>query len=131
MIEKGKVVSIKGAVVEIEIPTNYNCKDCNACLAVPPSQRIITVNNDHNIKIGDKVKVFIYQNKIKSGFFLYIFPLLFFFCFMIISMRWLKVKNEGISALFGFSGFFIAYLIVKIFSGKLKVRNQIIEIDNG
>ena len=128
MIEQGIVTQIQKDTVEVEIPVHQNCHNCNACLTRVPDKRVITVLNNRSVRIGDKVSIFIRENKIRAGFLIYILPLLIFFLMIFLSDRILHIQNEWIIALIGFFGIGLTYMVIKIFSASMKIKNYIIDI---
>lgn len=128
MIETGTIININQQFAEVEIPARKECEKCNACLALTPDTRVIRVVNNLKAQKGDEVKIFVYQNKTRSGFYLYIAPLLSFFLLFVFAKNYLAIKAELVQALIGFTGLVLTYLIIHLIFKKEKVRNYMIEV---
>ena len=119
MLEQAVICSIEHDKVKVVI--NNECPEsCNKCSSKSKSREFYVQNtNNYEIKIGDKVEIFVPPGKvILSGFLLFIMPLLLFIIFYYASKFTLSNNNDIIPSIFGIlgiaSGFLINIIIKKI-----------------
>lgn len=127
MIEIGKVINIKAALAEVELPANTKCKDCKACLFVSPSKRIILVSNKIKARKNDKVEVFIYESKAFAALILFIIPLSVFLTSFVLCYQLVRI-NELYSVVIAFTVTFIVYFVIKVLSSNLEYKSHIRKI---
>ncbi|MBN1899265.1 MAG: SoxR reducing system RseC family protein [Spirochaetes bacterium] len=121
MIEKGCVIRKKGELVEVLISSKAQCESCGLCHPASPTGRKVFAYDGLGAKINDTVEVFISPAvQVKISFILYMLPVLFFFLFYLLYSLYLyrffqNKATELISALCGFSGIYLAFLITRIY----------------
>ncbi|MCM8772792.1 MAG: SoxR reducing system RseC family protein [Candidatus Omnitrophica bacterium] len=72
MIEKGKVIEIKGNNAFVLIEEKEKCKNCNLCKKIIPRQPIIEAENYIKANIGENVEIEINEDYLLK-IFLYIY----------------------------------------------------------
>ncbi len=128
MIEKGRVVEIRGNIAKVELDPNDKCSGCPAsgiCELVggDSGKRFMEVEKKSEIKVGDKVKI-----EIKSGYFLKgtIFLFLIPAVSFIIGAAVGQTLMEGIalSLFLGFSFLAVTFFFLHLLDKKLAEKNR-------
>lgn len=126
MIEKGKIIEIKGNYAVVLMEEKERCKGCGLCKKILHRQPILEVENNVNAKVGDSVEVLIDEDfLLKMSIYIYGLPLLGFLLGIFISYF-----MEGILKILLFLSLFISFSIYGFKKGKKiseKVRPKIIK----
>lgn len=76
MLEKGRVVALKGEVAVVQFMRTSACKNCGACLKAGDSEMAVEVTNTLNAKVNDEVSVELPErNFFQAAFLMYGIPL--------------------------------------------------------
>jgi positive regulator of sigma E activity len=128
MVEKAIVCSIKGENVEVVIEKDCG-QDCRHCREENHNNTICVANiKGLEIKVGDRVEIYLAPSKaIFSGFLIFILPLFLFVIFYYIAQIFTGTEDETIPAICGGGGILVG-LGINFLIRKLKKKEELPEI---
>jgi sigma-E factor negative regulatory protein RseC len=129
--EEGIVIKVDSDKAWVKTSRTSACKACasrKSCHLSEDGQDMeVEVFNDMGAKVGDRILLGVASSALlKISFLLYIFPILLLLLGAVIGQELattLALEGSGLSALFGFSSFLIAFGLVRL-RGRRLARNQ-------
>ena len=120
--EEAIIVKINNGYCDILLKENDNCEECSAKLFCKPKDedtKSLTIKNDNNFKVGDKIHITILGSTLlKASFQLYLYPLIILIASLTIGIQLLgnQQYSELYSFLIAITAVAVYYAIFFIFS---------------
>ncbi|MCX7831633.1 MAG: SoxR reducing system RseC family protein [Actinobacteria bacterium] len=122
MKEIGIVVQKSGNRATIKFYENPHCSGCKAGCSAKGKERLIDVDDELGVKVGDTVEVEMEERYLLQGAFLsYMVPLISFFVgylFGSVINNLFNLKGESLPIALSFTFLFLSYLIIKFLFDK-------------
>lgn len=121
MGEQGKVIEMKGKLLQLEIPRSAACGGCKACVPMDGKNTMTTFAlNECGAKVGDTVEIAPGEGgRALPALILYGIPLVVFVLLVLLFTRFLSDLYAFLAA---FGGLVLCYLIVWLCAKKMNTE---------
>nr|WP_315022475.1 SoxR reducing system RseC family protein [uncultured Aminipila sp.] len=123
--EEGIVIEVMGNMAKVKAGKHSDCLNCGACPGNDAA--VITLDNTIGAKVGQRVEFeIIGSNSLKAAFMVFVLPLIFIFCGMIVGNQIAEfMKGDDVVGriIGGIVAFVLAGILIKLFDrhvGKMK-----------
>ena len=127
LIEEGIVTKVFNNEVEISLIETSNCDSCiTKDFCKGERSKTIGLKNDHNLNVGDKVKIEVKgKTVLQTVFLLYGIPILILLLSFLIFYQMVETNKEIIASSISFFAIGIYYLMISFFLRKLQKQFKV------
>jgi sigma-E factor negative regulatory protein RseC len=127
-LETGTVIKISGNMAQVQLERKSACTGCKACILGNSGYMLASAINTLGAKEGDRIQIeYKRPNQVRSGFILYILPLLAFVPGYLIGARagvpYSQATADAIGFVAGIIGIAIAFTAI-FFAQRFKNRKK-------